>query len=97
MNHDISEPSEAARKELNMPEYLRACDVVGRFIIRDATVAYEVLVGDWIVWRKVGHFGRDDAHRAGGEAFRALSQEQEKVMHDWADKIMVVAERLSDA
>lgn len=81
-------PSDAALKELNKPEYLRACSVVGRTTIRDATITYEVLVGDWIVWYRTGAFGQDAAHRAGGAAFIGLAREQEQVMHDWADKIL---------
>jgi hypothetical protein len=85
-------PSERALKELNMPEYLRACDVVGRTTICDATIRYEVIVGDWIVWSRTGQFGSDTAHRPAGAAFQGLAHEQEKQMHEWADKILAAKE-----
>lgn len=89
---DMLKPSDAALKELNMPEYLRACDVVGRTTIRDAAITYEVVVGDWIVWCRVGIFGDDRRHRAGGAAFVGLAKEQEDVMHEWADRILFAGE-----
>ena len=84
---DVTEPSATAMKELGRPEYLRRCYVVGRTTIRDRVVTYEVIVGDWIVWWKSNAFGHAEEHRAGGAAFVRLAREQERVMHEWADKI----------
>jgi len=83
-------PSTAALAELTRPEILRACDVTGRTTIRDAAITYEVLVGEWIVWARAGEFGHEEAHRAGGAAFASLAREQERVMHEWADRILAV-------
>ena len=88
-------PSDAALKELNMPEYLRACHVVGRTTIRDGAVTYEVLVGDWIVFHQVCEFGQDEAHRAAGAAFRLVAQAQENAMHEWADRILFARDPVS--
>lgn len=91
----ITGPSDAALKELNDPKYLQSCCVVGRTTLCDASVRYEVVIGDWIVWMRTGKFGRDDAHRAGGAAFVGFAREQKAAMHDWADKILEARAQLT--
>jgi hypothetical protein len=94
-NTDQLTPSDAALKELNMPEYLRVCDVVGRTTIRDSAVTYEVVVGDWIVWYRVCEFGHVQSHRAAGSAFVGIARQQEDVMHEWADKILFARDEVA--
>jgi hypothetical protein len=88
VDRDVLKPSDQAMLDLLRTDYLKLADVVAKTTICDATIIYEVFVVDWLVWRRVGHFGTDRAHRAAGAAFVALAQEQEAAMHEWAAKIV---------
>lgn len=64
--------------------------VVMKTAILDDFIDYSVEVGEYVVWQQRVEFGESRAHRAAGAAFVGIAQKQERVAHDWADKICAV-------
>lgn len=62
-------------------------DVRMETCILDTEIHYSVAVGGTFVWYWNVEFGRADAHRAASQAFVHIAQQQEKVAHEWAERI----------